>query len=246
MRLRFRNKDGLLLSGILETPKKKTDKCIILCHGFGVDKDELGAFVDLSKSLTVAGFVVFRFDFMGHGESEGDTVDMRITKERDDLESAYGLLTRLRYKRFGLLAASFGGGAALLFAPAHQDRVRALVLWNSVIDYASTNRRWFTKKKEAELKRHGFFVRKGSKIGRAIYKETHALEPWREIKKLSIPILFIHGTKDTHVPYSNSVRYSRMFGAELKAVKGSEHGFHTKGASAEACGAATTFFSEKL
>ena len=61
----------LILCGILTRPTKNTDKCIVLCHGITVDKDEGGIFTELARKLAEAGFTVFRFDFRGHEESEG-------------------------------------------------------------------------------------------------------------------------------------------------------------------------------
>ena len=68
----FTNTDGLRLCGILTKPNKETQKCIVLCHGITYTKEEGGIFTELAKRLADNGFAVFRFDFRGHGESEGD------------------------------------------------------------------------------------------------------------------------------------------------------------------------------
>jgi alpha/beta superfamily hydrolase len=55
------------------------------------------------------------------------------------------------------------------------------------------------------------------------------IEPWEKLKPLSIPMLFIHGDKDTYVPYSDSVKYSKMLhSARLVTIKDAEHGFHSR------------------
>ncbi len=63
-------------------PQKKTRNCIILCHGITVNKEEGGIFTNLAKKLAKVGFAVFRFDFRGHGESEGDSINLTVTGEK--------------------------------------------------------------------------------------------------------------------------------------------------------------------
>ena len=108
----FKTSDGLKLCGILSVPKIKTQKCIVLCHGIGnVDKEEDGVFTKLAKKLANAGLAVFRFDFRGQGESEGEQINMTVDGESKDLETAIRFLQEKRYREFGILGASFAGGA---------------------------------------------------------------------------------------------------------------------------------------
>ncbi len=65
------------------------------------------------------------------------------------------------------------------------------------------------------------------KVGEALFAELRQIEPLKEIQNLEIPMLFIHGDKDSYVPYEDSVRYSKLFkNAKLETIKGGEHGFH--------------------
>lgn len=227
MRVRFRSSDGISLVGILERPKKKTDKCIILCHGITVDKEEDGIFTNLSAKLAKNGFAVFRFDFRGHGESGGKSINMTVLGEEKDLEAACGFLTDKGYRKFGIVAASFAGGAVSFFVPGHQNMVKALVLWNSLLNYGSgTWKRWLGGGNSAQLREKGYITRNGFKIGKKLLDEMRGLEPWKELKKLRIPIMFVHGDRDEAVPYADSVKYSKMLKAELNTIKGATHGFH--------------------
>ncbi|PIV37516.1 hypothetical protein COS31_04240 [Candidatus Roizmanbacteria bacterium CG02_land_8_20_14_3_00_36_15] len=82
----FSSTDKLKLCGVWHTPSKKTSKAIVLAHGISVDKDEEGGnFIKLANLLSGAGYAVFRFDFRGNGESEGDPRKMTIKEEVDDL-----------------------------------------------------------------------------------------------------------------------------------------------------------------
>jgi pimeloyl-ACP methyl ester carboxylesterase len=244
----FKNKDGLKLVGILSKSKAKNKTCIILCHGITADKEEDGIFTELAGKLSEAGFDVFRFDFRGHGESEGKSIDMTVSGEERDLEAAYKLLVDNGYARFGIVAASFAGGAASFFTPKHQDRVKALVLWNSVIDYTALIPRWLaTSGGEEKLKNQGFIVRNRFRIGRKLFDEMSKLKPWKKLEKLSMPILFIHGDRDSKVPYSDSAKYAKMLNARLETIKGGEHGFHDdKRHSDQADKITINFFLENL
>lgn len=228
--------DKILLCGILTFPKEKTDKCIIFSHGITVDKEEDGIFTELARKLSEAGFAVFRFDFRGHGESEDNSVNMTITGEMKDLEGAVRLLQTNGYKKFGILGASFGGGAVSLFNQGHPELVKALVLWNAVIDYSENinptlpwTKKYWGKPAFERAEKFGF-TEIGSRkfrIGKGLMEEIKVLKPFRQLLNLEIPMLFVHGDKDTYVPVTDSVKYaSLMKNAELKIISGANHGFH--------------------
>ncbi|MFH1582655.1 MAG: alpha/beta fold hydrolase [bacterium] len=248
----FKNSNDLKLCGILTKPKEKTTNCIILCHGITVDKDEGGIFTELAQKLAKNGFTAFRFDFRGHGESEGNSIDLTVTGEKKDLESVIKFLQSLGYKKFGIVAASFGAGAASLFTSEHQSIVKAICLWNPVIDYHSIlkpelpwPKKNFGKEAMKKLKRKGFIEigNRRFKIGREFFLNLRKLYPWQKLKKVNIPILFVHGNKDSYVPYNDSVKYSRIFkNAELITIKGAKHGFHVRKKDAEEADQATINF----
>ena len=234
----FTNTDGVKLCGILTRPQKETQKCIILCHGITVTKEEDGIFTKLAEKLADNDFAVFRFDFRGHGESEGNSVELTVTGEKRDLEAAVKFLENLNYKDFGITAASFGGGAVSLFVAENENLIKTLVFWNALIDYHSIldpKLPWpkanFGKEAMERLEKDGF-IEIGSrkfKVGKALFTELRKLEPWKEIQNLKIPMLFVHGDKDSYLPYEDSVKYSNLFqNAKLEIIKGVEHGFHDK------------------
>ena len=252
----FDSTDGLKLCGVFTYPNIKTNKCVILCHGITVDKDEDGIFTGLARKLANAGFAVFRFDFRGHGESEGNSVDMTVKGETEDIEFAVKYLESKTFSKFGLVAASFSGGAASFFTPKHQDVVKALILWNSLIDYNShinTTTPW-SKKNWGEpafnrAEKYGF-TEIGSrkfKAGRNLMHEIKSLKPWKQLLSITVPILFVHGDKDTYVPYEDSVKYSKLVkNGSLIVIKGAEHGFHDRKEDAEAADKATVEFIHKF
>lgn len=233
----FKTSDGLKLCGILSIPISKTQKCIILCHGIGYHKDEdEDLFKNFAKRLCDVDFAVFRFDFRGHGESEGKSINMTITGETRDLEAAVKFLQDKDFKKFGILSQSFAGGAVSFFSAAHQKLVKALVLWNSGIDYAEKINptlpwtiKYWGKPAFERVKKFGF-TEIGStkfKVGRKLMEEIKTLKPWEELLKISTPTLFVHGDKDNYIRVEDSIKYAHMMkNAKLKIIKGADHGFH--------------------
>lgn len=253
----LKTSDGLRLCGILSKPSKATDRCVVLCHGITVNKEEDGIFTNLAHKLCNIGFAVFRFDFRGHGESEGESVGMTIAGEERDLEAAVKFLQEKGYQEFGILGASFAGGAVSLFTAAHSEIVRGLVLWNAGIDYSSkinpinqwTRKNW-GKPAFERAEKFGFteIGAKNFKIGKNLMDEIRTLKPWKELVNIEKPILFVHGNNDSYIPYSDSVKYSKLFkNAKLVTIHGAEHGFHDNPKHAEQADNATIeFFTEYL
>ncbi len=252
----FENKDGLKLCGILSLPEKETNKCIVLCHGITVDKNESGnVFKKLSDLLVKEGLATFRFDFRGHGESEGSSLDLTVTDEVRDLESAMEFLKKRGFDEFGILAASFAGGPVALFVGKHPDNIRAIIFWNSIIDYDSLlkpklpwPKKYFGKEAMEKLERDGYIEigRREFKIGKPLIEELKKLKPWEKLLNVKIPTLFIHGDADTYVPYDDSVKYSKMLGAKLVTIENGEHGLVEPEEFEKASKAAIEFFKKFL
>lgn len=217
-KITFSSTDNLKLCGIWHLPKEKTDKAIILAHGITVDKDEDGIFPDLAKKLCEKGFAVFRFDFRGSGESEGKSVDMTIKGEIEDLKAAVNYVLKSGYKKIGLLGASFGGGIATTVGSIYQNKIKCLCLWNPDLNHDHTFLHPITpwlKQKRFKIRRD--FEEKGwselgsrrFKIGKQLFDEMEKHLPYKDIKKIKIPTMIVHGDCDTKVLFADSQKYIR-------------------------------------
>ncbi|KAG0485652.1 hypothetical protein HPP92_009526 [Vanilla planifolia] len=83
-RVEISNKHGEKLVGVLHSTS--SNNLVILCHGFRSTKDEK-TILNLTAALTRDGMSVFRFDFAGNGESEGEFQYGNYRKEADDLHA---------------------------------------------------------------------------------------------------------------------------------------------------------------
>lgn len=236
-KISLKTSDGIKIVGIQLCSPLRTDKIVILCHGITVDRNEDGIFTRLAKELSREGFNTLRFDFRGHGESSGKQEEMTISGELLDLETAFVWVKKQGYKKIGLLGASFGGGIVSLFSSFHQDSLSSLVLWNPSIDYSQYlypkspwKKKYFGEEKFQQALKKGYteIGDRKFKYGIKLFNEVRFLKPYEELRKFKKPTLFIHGDKDSYVPYRDSLKYSNLMGAKLITIKGAEHGFHDK------------------
>ncbi len=93
------------LSAILQTPDNlKEFPLVIICHGFTGSKME-PLHVNLANELEARGIASIRFDFNGHGESEGNFQDMTVLNEIEDAKKVYAYARDLK----GVTSVSIAG-----------------------------------------------------------------------------------------------------------------------------------------
>ena len=232
----FRTFDGLRLRGTLVTPDTPGHAAAVFVHGGGVTRDEGGFFTRIAAGLAGAGVSSLRFDLRGHGESEGRQEDLTLASILNDIGAAIEQVKQATgAEQVHLIAASFAGGITAYFAVEHPERVQSLVLVNPLLNY---KKRFVDDKpywhdgqidEEAgrELAGQGFLFHNPSfKLGRALLNEVFYLKPHEAISKLSVPTLFIHGTRDTFIPIESTRTAVRSIEGEVELleVEGAQHG----------------------
>jgi uncharacterized protein len=133
------------VAGVLQRPLdvETTEKApvVLMLHGFGSQKDEVGnMYARLATALAERGVGSLRIDFRGFGKSDGDTGSTTIGGQVEDAEAAYNYLAGLDWvdpERIGAIGFSLGGGVAMIAAGTHPDRFDSLVTWSSVGDMPS-------------------------------------------------------------------------------------------------------------
>ena len=228
----YNNSNNQKLCGILNK-SNESDKIVIMCHGIRGNKDECGAFTKLSEKLLEIGYSSFRFDFNGHGESDGLDKDMTITKEISDLETTVNMLQKKGYGEFVLLGGSFGAGIVSLFPFEKYNNVKAIVLWYGCLDYDYVRfGNLFTEKNKKDAEKFGYYISRSMntgkefKLGLELFNETYEYKPYENLKKCILPKLFVHGNEDSAIPCKLSERVSsNCSNSTLKIINGGEHTF---------------------
>ena len=209
----------------------------VLVHGLNNDMDEDGSFVKLSKQLAKAGFNVLRFDFRGHGDSEGESQSVTIRGELDDLTTTIKTFDNLLQAsaHFVLVSSSFGAAPSISYVSENPGKIERLVLWNPVLDFEKTflkaetpwGRTFFNEEGYRNLEKRGFtqIPETDFKIGKPLVREFETTKPFRVLSSFTIPVLTIHGTKDTSVPYSVSEKFGRPNARSLFISHPTDHQF---------------------
>ena len=88
-KVEFKNNQGETLAGLLETDdsNEKASRYAIFAHCFTCSKD-VAAASRISRSLAAKGIAVFRFDFTGLGNSDGDFANTNFSSNVEDLIAA--------------------------------------------------------------------------------------------------------------------------------------------------------------
>lgn len=116
---------GQNLAGSLETPDQAIRAYVLFAHCFTCGKD-IAAASRISRFLVQYGFAVFRFDFTGLGNSDGDFANTNFSSNTEDLLAAARFLEQ-NYQAPELLIGHSLGGAAVLAMAAQLPKVRAVV-----------------------------------------------------------------------------------------------------------------------
>ena len=165
------------------------------------------------------GRAFVRFDYQGHGRSDGPFADGTIGLwSRDALAVLDSLTTGPQI----LVGSSMGGWIALKLARARPNRVRGLVGVAAAPDF--TARLWneLAEPQRRMIETHGF-IDMPCAYGDAPYRLTKALfeDGWRERiaaapLPLDIPVRLIQGTGDPDVPWPDALALA----GRLKEGKG--------------------------
>ncbi len=210
----------------------QTDRCpmVILMHGIFASKN-INPTPALARGLAKAGIASIRFDFDGHGQSDGLRQDMTIEKEIADAKAIWDFIQTLPYvEGVGLLGHSQGGVVAsmtagrLAAAGIAPDGV-VLIAPGSVIKEACQGGKFFNARFDPadppEFIRCLVFM----KLGREYLLTTQQLDIYGTAAAYKGPVLLLHGSRDGTVPMWCSERFKKTYGdlATLQVVEGENH-----------------------
>ena len=207
-KLSFENSKGNKLVGILSNPTGGKDKLVVvICHGFGTNK-ESQTYLLLEESLNEKGISSFRFDFFGHGESDGKFENITISEAVDDALQAIAFVKSRGFSKIALFGSSFGGMAALLAASKSPD-LKSLALKSPVSDYLGKLLAEEDKVDVSEWKKNGFIWHESSRMGRqklnySFFEDAEKVSGFEAAKKINAPAIIVHGSKDKIVPVEQS------------------------------------------
>lgn len=224
----FKNSAGIRLCGILSCPTANADNpVVVMCHGFSTSKDSRTS-VRLEEILNDQGISTFRFDFFGHGESEGEFEEITTSEAIDDVLNAIKFVKESGHNKTGLMGSSFGGMASLI-AASRSDNPGILALKSPLSDYRSMAHARHSEPELKDWKEKGFIEFESAeeekqRLNYSFYEDAENVKAYEAARKIKIPALIVHGDKDETVPLSQSQKTARLIeNCRLEIIKGCDH-----------------------
>jgi pimeloyl-ACP methyl ester carboxylesterase len=217
--------DGVALAWVRTEGRGPT---VVFLPGFNSDMGGTKA-TEFAAFCAETGQAMLRFDYSGHGASDGRFVDGTIGRWRDD---ALAVIDSVTEGALLLVGSSMGGWIALLVALARPGRVAGLIGIAAAPDFTE-NLMWeaMTFEERATVMDAGV-IHVPSEYGEP-YPITRALiEDGRRHLLLGTPIplackvRLVHGMRDPDVPWETSLRLADRLEAEdvrITLIKDGDH-----------------------
>lgn len=221
------------LSAVLQTPDglAEGEKCpvVILMHGFMGNKDGMLEKLTGDK-LAQSGIASIKFDFNGHGESEGPFSGMTVPNEIEDAKLVYEYVKSLPFAGSVAMTGHSQGGvvASMTAGDLGVDNIKcvvllapAAVLRDDAIRGSTMGARYNPLDPPEFVQLFG-----DMKLGREYIKTAFSLPIYETAQKYTGPACIIHGTGDQVVPYTYGERYHSIWpGSELHILHAADHMF---------------------
>ena len=219
------------LQAVIQKPDLKPgQQCpmVVFCHGFGGTK-EGPLFELITDSLQKHGIASIRFDFNGHGESEGKFEDMTVPNEINDAKKVIEYVRDLRYvSKIALVGHSQGGVVASMTAGELDSDISAVVLMAPAAVLRDDAIRGSTFGKQYSPLDPPEYVELWGpqRLGRNYIKTAFSLPIYETAANYHGPALIIHGNGDRIVPYTYGLRFHQQWkGSEYVLQEYFDHGF---------------------
>lgn len=234
------NEYGEKLRGILH--RADSSDLVIIVHGFSSSMD-FEPVVDISGALQGDGTNAFRFDWSGHGLSEGRAEQCTFLKRASDLDAVISFFHDKGY-RIKCVAGHSAGATAAVIQAAVDRRIESVVLIAPRLDLSHSmvvrkiraSGKSLPELLEAPDIVYPFAVRiSGKKEDKTHYFSKKYLEEFRDLdiyhllKLIETPILILVGTEDRQVA-EDEVRHARGINNSISLVfiEGAGHTFWRK------------------
>lgn len=218
------------LSAILQTPDDRAEyPLVMILHGFNSSK-QMTLLTAIADKLEQSGIASIRFDFNGHGESEGSFQNMTISNELNDAKKVYEYAKKLpEITSISVTGHSQGGVVAGLIAGEYgTEKIKSVVLMApaSVLRELARKGDLFGTKFDPENIPEYIELFNGLRVGRAYLEDAKKLPIYEISAQYQGPVLIVHSQDDELVPYSNGEEYNQIYqNSKLKTLRGFDHSF---------------------
>lgn len=218
------------LKGILQTPAMQSNQkypLVILMHGIFSNK-EFPLVTELANRLQEQGIASIRFDFNGHGESDGEFINMTVPLEIEDAKAVFNYAAQLDFvSSVSLMGHSQGGVIASLLAGELGNKVTRLALFApaAVMQNQASSGQMMGQKFDPENPPEYLEVF-NHKVGREYLKSTAKLTIYNRAEKYNGPVCIVQGKADQVVPYNYAEIYNERYqNSKLYLLEEANHVF---------------------
>lgn len=220
------------LAAVIQRPANTQHKripLVIICHGFTADKEGTLLRV-LADSLEAHGIASLRFDFNGHGQSEGRFEDMTVPGEIEDARRVVAYAHSLPWVGKVVMAGHSQGGVVAAMASAllgkRQVAARILLAPAAVLRDDALRGSTFGAQYDPQNPPESVPMWGGRRLGGEFIRTAVSLPIYQTARLYKAPQLVIHGERDRIVPYTYGERFheeSRK--SRLVLLPQADHGF---------------------
>ncbi|MDS0524206.1 lysophospholipase [Clostridium sp. SHJSY1] len=223
---------GLDLVGTIEVPKlRENEKCpiVIIMHGFTSNRNNK-LLVRITEKLLENGIASVRFDFNGHGDSEGLFEDMTVTNEIEDAGEILRYVRQLDFvESISILGHSQGGVVAGMTAGYYPDEITCLVQMApaaTLRDDALKGRIMDVSYDPKHIPKYIDIRFYNNRLRDQYFRVAQHLPIYEVSSQYNGPVCLIHGKADKVVSYSASKKYYGTYAhSELHLLENENHTF---------------------
>lgn len=202
---------------------------VVLCHGF-MGNMQSDLLIKIAELLQERGIASIRFDFNGHGQSEGRFQDMTVLNEIVDAKKVIEYVTALPYVGSVAIAGHSQGGvvAAMTAGELGAEKIKSVVLLAPAAVLRDDAIRGSTMGATYDPFNLGEYVElfRGMRLGAEYIRTAFSMPIYETSAGYKGPALIIHGTGDRVVPYTYGERFHQIWeGSELIILDRADHGF---------------------
>lgn len=192
---------------------------VMFCGGFKSDMEGTKALY-LEEQCKARGQGYVRFDYRGHGQSDGDFTDGTIGLWKKD---AFDVLQTAAEGKVILVGSSMGGWISLLLVDEHPDRVAGLVGIAAAPDFTKGfYEEEFTEELKAKLAAQGYIELPNDYsdepyiITKALIDDGNDQLFMERTHKFDVPVRLVQGMKDADVPWQTAHRIKNVIEGDVE------------------------------
>ncbi|MEM7618323.1 MAG: alpha/beta hydrolase [Pseudomonadota bacterium] len=196
----------------IKSDKQSNLAPVMFLGGFRSDMEGTKA-IYLQEKCIKSGRDYVRFDYSGHGESEGEFENCILS---DWAQDATDIMTHCLDRPAILVGSSMGGWISLILAEKASDKIAGLVGLAAAPDFTVWMENEMTDEWKQQLEAQGYFDLPNDygdpyRISKSLLEDGRTLALLHRKIDVDFPIHLINGKKDTDVPWQTAEAIKQTF-----------------------------------